>query len=79
MSKSPVINAKRYGTPIHSPVYIMNSKGYDTPYSQPGLHNELKRLFIYLFICLYLQLASHKIAFHNRSANKIQQLQKKNK
>ena len=27
--------------PIHSPVYIMNSKGYDTPYSQPGLHNEL--------------------------------------
>ena len=29
--------------PIHSPVYIMNSKGYDTPYSQPGLHNELKR------------------------------------
>ena len=28
--------------PIHSPVYIMNSKGYDTPYSQSGLHNELK-------------------------------------
>ena len=30
--------------PIHSPVYIMNSKGYDTPYSQPVLHNELKTM-----------------------------------
>ena len=38
-----IMNSKGYDT-IHSPVYIMNSKGYDTPYSQPGLHNELKRL-----------------------------------
>ena len=39
-----IMNSQVMIHPIHSPVYIMNSKGYDTPYSQPGLHNELKRL-----------------------------------
>ena len=39
-----IMNSKGYDTPYSQPVYIMNSKDYDTPYSQPGLHNELKRL-----------------------------------
>ena len=35
--------------PIRSAVYIMNSKRYDTPDSQPGLNKELKRLRYTLF------------------------------